>query len=764
MRKIFTTIFTVCAFMSAQAQSNLSPEVNAYLDSYKTAAKTRSAEAAKQTIVTLRLKPGAQPSDVASRIEALGAEVKVTLGNQMTVALTGDILEQVAAVEGVDLVERMSKPINRTDHSRAASHVDEVLDGSGANLTQAYTGEGVIIALIDRGYDFTHPAFKDDNNNLRIKSVYYPGATVKGSNKATLDGKEAEGSLFDKPEMILDTLLLMDSGTHGTHCAACAAGSHIASVTGLTGKPLGGMAPKSELILLNGDTDSIMDQKYGEEAAFDLAYSLAFKYISEYAKAQKKPVVFSLSQNSHDGFHDGTSASAQMLKNFCQEGNIAIVCASNEGGDSIHVHKTVKGGETLKLMIKSTEYGSQSYNFFVTQKPVTLRLGVYDTDQKKEVYLSDPLSSLDKINISLKLKDPLSGKESATAKKLYDDLQPYFEGNLWVELASGTGKDTKGDNRDYIRGMFFTDKTPMKKKTYRFVLHFTPEESCESFSWSDGSDPGYIKAEGYTEGSATVSMGDFGTTGDAVSIGAWTANNKYLDLIDKGADIQSTPFIVGDIAVFSSWGVDYAGHKFPDACTPGIRISAAINSMMTDSDLKNETISALGKFPRQFKGQSEDWEYYWGVNDGTSMATPTAAGIVALWVQAAADKGKTLTNADIKDIFSHSCDTDEFTKAAPHRFGAGKINAYKGLLYVLGLDTGIQGLSQKQPAGITFRVEDGQLIAEGAEDGTAVTLYNLSGAIVRRATVLAGSVSLAGLQKGVYAVQLGKLGSTLIRL
>jgi len=52
MRKIFTTIFTVCAFMSAQAQSNLSPEVNAYLDSYKTAAKTRSAEAAKQTNVT----------------------------------------------------------------------------------------------------------------------------------------------------------------------------------------------------------------------------------------------------------------------------------------------------------------------------------------------------------------------------------------------------------------------------------------------------------------------------------------------------------------------------------------------------------------------------------------------------------------------------------------------------------------------------------------------------------------------------------------
>ena len=56
------------------------------------------------------------------------------------------------------------------------------------------------------------------------------------------------------------------------------------------------------------------------------------------------------------------------------------------------------------------------------------------------------------------------------------------------------------------------------------------------------------------------------------------------------------------------------------------------------------------------------------------------------------------------------------------------------------------------------------LTADGAEDGTSVTLYNLSGTIVRQATLQGGSISLAGLQRGVYAVQLGKLGSTLIRL
>ena len=468
MKKLLTTMMACCALTCAEAQTNLSPEVNAYLSNYKKAEKTRSADAAKQTIVTLRLKPGAQPADVASRVEALGAEVKVTLGNQMTVALTGDILEKVAATEGVDIVEILSKATPRTDKSREVTQADKVISGTGDKLPQAYTGEGVIIALIDGGYDFTHPAFKDENGKLRIKSVYLSGQNLTSGKKAVIDGKEIEGTLFDTPEEILDTLKLMDdSGTHGTHCAACATASEVKGITGLSGKPLGGMAPKADIILINSSTDKNMIAKYGEDQAASLAESLAFKYISEYGKAQNKPVVLSWSENQHDGFHDGTSATAQTVKNFCAEGNIAVICASNEGSDSMHIHKTVNAGETLKLM-------------------------------------------------------------------------------------------------------------------------------C--------------------------------------------------------------------------------------------------------------------------------------------------------------------------NIIQHSSDTDEGTAKAPHRFGAGKINAYKGLLSVLDLSTGIEGLSQQQPEGVSFRVENGQLIVEGAEDGTAVTLYNLSGTIVSQTTVQAGSVSLDGLQKGVYAVQLGKLGSTLIRL
>jgi hypothetical protein len=48
-------------------------------------------------------------------------------------------------------------------------------------------------------------------------------------------------------------------------------------------------------------------------------------------------------------------------------------------------------------------------------------------------------------------------------------------------------------------------------------------------------------------------------------------------------------------------------------------------------------------------------------------------------------------------------------------------------------------------------------------EGTPVTIYNLQGAIVSRQTVSGGLLSIAGLARGVYAVQIGGLGSTLIR-
>ena len=46
------------------------------------------------------------------------------------------------------------------DSVRILTHVDEVHVGIG--LPTSYQGEGTIIGIIDRGFDFTHPNFRDE--------------------------------------------------------------------------------------------------------------------------------------------------------------------------------------------------------------------------------------------------------------------------------------------------------------------------------------------------------------------------------------------------------------------------------------------------------------------------------------------------------------------------------------------------------------------------------------------------------------------------
>ena len=795
MRKGFLVILLLAMTLTTSAQKPFSPNVNLLMNSTKYASATRGADDAERAGFVITCDPAKSAAAIANSLKELGAEVNALFGNMVVVSLPLAQLEAASAIDGVLLIDMPSGGSDKTDVSRKATHAQEVIDGTGEKLPQAYTGKGVIVGIIDSGFDYTHPAFKDKDGHLRIKAVYQAsknqmdgGQKLKDipftDEKNVTTSVDLPGVLITDPTVILDTLKLKESGSHGTHCAAIAAGSTVEKLTGVSGGALGGMAPEADIVLANDALSADEAQKLNflslvERSGYYDATSLYA--LKNYADQQGKPLVISMSCNDHRGFHDGTSTNARIIGNYCKAGNLLALCASNEGDVNNYVERKIDAGRTLSVWINPQFSKAAMDAFFVTGKEVKADISIVDcTNGNQVVYTanlpltSDPSKKDDDYKIlGVSLEPDVSGVvncigRTAAQVEVAKKLANYFEVlAMDMQVAQGTVINEGGNPVSYSQITFNAIKISPKldknlKAAYLLAIDITPAEDVTMRAWSDYKtdllansmdDPTLYKI-----GTNDCSMGDWTTSGETVVVGAWIANNKSVN--PETNQLDEEVVTVGDFCNFSSFGHDLSSKNraYPDVSAPGYDVLSASNSF----DYPDHYVEAA--FSNQFEGQKAPRNYGYHFSSGTSMSTPVVAGIMALWVQAAKDKNKTLTNADIKDIIAHSCDTDQFTEKAPLRFGKGKINAYKGLLYVLGLDTGIKDLSLNQPEEVNFRLEGNRLYADGAADGTPVSVYDLQGVRVVQTTVQGGAITLDGLIRGVYAVQLGRLGSTLIRL
>ena len=708
----------------------------------------------------------ADAQQVARELQTAGAAVRVVRGDLILLDAPYSKLETLASVKGVQKIDISPKVSMKTDASRKATQADLVNDGTGDKLPQAYTGKGVIVGIIDGGFDFTHPIFKDKDGNLRIKGVYEPGNYEFGGDSVRIGEWTLTGSAYSKTEDILDTLKVKDTnGSHGTHCISIAAGS-ISDVKGLTKQPLGGIAPEADILIcpVTSTEGFLADMSNQQIDATAYLVSQSLEYMADQALKMKKPLVVSFSMNSHDGWHDGTSNMARMLGTYVKDLRLPLMlCASNEGGDRNYLHLKSAAKDTISVLASGVTDG-YVWGGMKTPKNVKMQIAIVSMIEGKYGQGTYFYAGEDADNSHL---------EGPELKAVQEMLKYIEKGSpqIWCYQNQAKDKDDKlyTYNEVYISmsGLEFKpqtyDRGEEKRDDYLgFKLNLIPDEATELHCWGDlgVSLVGQDNDGKYLNGDGSVSIGDWNTSGEPVSIGAYAANNLVKTIDDKEpTELESFP--VGDFAWFSSYGTDLAGHKHPDVCSPGVVVVAAGNSFDPEIDI----VPPYEKkgYANQFTGQKGDRDYSYISMSGTSMATPAAAGVVALWLQAAMDKGKTLTSADIKDIIKHSADKDEFTEKSPERFGEGKINAYKGILYVLGIDTSIPTLSKEQPKDVNFRVSGDIVYTDGAEEGTETTIYNLQGVPVKQTTVQGGAISLEGLQQGVYAIQLGKLGSTLIR-
>ena len=643
-KKYFATIFCLLGIFTAGAYEKMSVATQAFLDNrsaFPTEAKRHAAisQVRGQEMVDVFIT--LHNSRNTSRITALGGVIGARFTGLVTAQVPVAKLQAIAALDEVEQVSIAEMMESNVDTTRSVTSVNYVAEGLQHGLPANYDGKGVVFGIIDSGIDFNHAAFQDSLGNTRIKCVYMP-ADNSGT-KVTIDGTVLPGSEFDSTRIASLTTDLASSA-HGSHTAFIGAGSHCGQYSG--------MAPGADIV---------MCALAGKNTDVNIANSV--KYITQYAKRVGKPCVISVSMGARRGPHDGTS---KLCKIYDEVGkNDAVVCLANGNLGSLkrYIHHKFSGMNTatspnIGSCVTGTKAGYTA-NFAIdtwsrSRSAVGIKYLLIDPDDNSIFYETGIMKSYTYHYIG-------PGKESKRDYNAF--LSQYFSGNIGVWVTT--------ESNGHIETYSEVSLKPLRSdvKAYKMAVQFYGADGVEFDSWvtSENAYSWHPQVDEYkfVNGTDSCSLSDQVTGKYTISVGNYVGRNRYMSL--SGKEVCNSIYPEGSIYVQSSYGIAPNGESYPFVAAPGYLVVSAYNGYNYLAKPSNNT--AYSK-ENPTTGRTD----YWGSMSGTSMSTPTVAGIVALWLQA----NPQLKVDDVKEIIRKSAYVDDDVRKAPLQFGAGKINALGG--------------------------------------------------------------------------------------
>ena len=659
------------------------------------------------------------------------------LRHQGDIHIVASTLEQLSDMSYSDHISRIEAHECNSDITLddAYKHVNvEPLWKGSNNLPQAFRGAGTVIGIADIGFDLTHPAFRDDEGNLRI-SRFWDFLNIPEGKEYSETDPYPIGTFFDNPEAILQQACSTDAEItyHGTHTLGIATGNS-------SGTPLQGMAPEADIYAVNdivSSNKSLLPERL-KDYVNDTFTLLAFQYIYDYADEQKKPCVVSYSIGGPQSMNDGDLLYKEYLARMTEKpGHIFVASVGNDGAKSGYLPKgsnqTTVGGaiQTNKTVV---------YLGVSTPKDLTLRI----TDYKDE-----PITPHDVV-----LDMPATATEKGTISPsglIYGEHNHKEFGNLTLSVFPYQDPFREGR----ISYDIVVRESSLDTYSERYVVELTGENTEADIFLQNGSlvkTPFDASLTGAQPNSGNLLRP--GSLEEAIGVGASAWRTSYVNT--KGSTVNNNHGTNGVRADFSGCGPAVSGLTKPDILAPGVNICSATNSYFNINPLKvTQEITYEGK------------TYEWHSLDGTSMATPMVAGIIALWLEA----DPTLTRERILNVFAQTANHYDASLSYPNNhYGYGEIDAYKGLLYILNI-LGVEGLSSHHLSNATVRPNNDGTISiklDGEpQHSIRCKAFTTDGKLVHTTLLPSHStehrLSLPGIH-GIVAIQLDGMGSTLVRL
>ena len=591
---------------------------------------------------------------------------------------------------------------------------------------QAFTGNGVVMGLMDVGFDLTHPNFYDRQlTHSRISAIW------DQLSPDTVGSTLPAGRDYIGEEAVLAHARSTDGEimVHGTHTLGIATGTGYDT-------PYRGIAYDSDICLVSNiveeDTayfDYDPADKYLHTNALD---ALGFKYLFDYAERQGKPCVASFSEGYPPYFDEEESLFAAVLDSLSGPGRIIVASAGNEGLVKSYFEKrpeTTEDGVFIRCYSNETAYRIKGSG------PFKLHLYHYGTEPGVPTHAHT--TDLSTLPYESEVTDTFVINSDTLTVALYRKASVYQPDDVWYVTLHGS----------------------------RTLHHFSPlaltiegDDYAETFGDSSSDlhtrdiDPRWQAAQ---DGHNILAPGCFNSV---ICVGASTHRMGGNTL--NGSYNVHAGTVQGRVSPYSSTGPTVDGRTKPDVVAPGTNIISSFShflpptrKLMKESDF-NGTV------------------YPWGVETGTSMSAPMVAGTIALWLQAR----PTLTSEEVLQVFRRTCQHPDPEINYPNTlYGYGEIDAYRGLLDILGVDR-IEGLSLQQPSALhVWPSGNGLRLTTDApiSETIKLKLYSLSGVCTYETSVhINGTEAYLPLPPhaaGVYVVQINAStkelqGSQLVRL
>lgn len=530
------------------------------------------------------------------------------------------------------------QPMN--DTMRVNNKVNDVHLGLPP-LHTPFTGQGVLMGVIDTGIEWKHPDFQFSNGDTRILYIWDQTQAVNSYTPSEYGyGQEWDSSLLNINFPNHD-----DQWGHGSTVAGAACGNGLANGTHK------GVAPNTLIVAV----ESNFNAPNWLGTVID-----AMEYIYHVADSLDMPCVINASIGDYTGSHDGLDPYALYIDSLItsKQGRLLVAAAGNSGDwDPYHLHGNVTSDTTFTW-------------FDVNPSSIIGNAVFY------EIWADT--ANFNNVNFAIGADDISNGHYFA-GRTNFRTIQSNLNTLYYDTLRNNNGDQittiqTWAEYRDgqYLLQVYLPTPDSSSYK-FRFETYGNGSFDCWSTSTLGTSNidfqnyinlplslqPFYILPD-----SLQSIVSSFQCSPNVITVANYNNDsgyvNKYNNWIDMG-----TP--KGELSTTSSKGPTRTGLLKPDLAASGATTNSSFPLNLLDYLNNNaplDTNIAFGGMHYR--------------NGGTSMSSPVVAGVGALLLE----KCPNLTPQAFKEALINSTYADNFTGSLPnYAFGYGKLDAFSTLVY-----------------------------------------------------------------------------------